>query len=182
MTKIGASLRIPFTRGRLLWLPEDPGEAVLPGRLMFSGWLTARRLNVERIDEFDLGSGVVTDDGVEYLVDAFDTGTNGPELFNYHDSGTGTNAAVVGDADLQTPAGPTTRATGVKSQPAANQYRTVGTITYAGSLAITEWGLFHDATRGATDFLWDRRVFTAINVVASDSIEFTYTLTINSGG
>lgn len=178
----GKSFSLPFRKGRLLWLPEDIGEAIHPGNLIFNGHLSATRYNVERIDTWDLGSGLVTDQGVEYLVDAFDTGTNGPELFNYHDSGTGTTAAAVGDTALVTPAGPTTRATGTKSQPAANQYRSVGTITYAGGLAITEWGLFHDATRGATDFLWDRRVFTAINVVASDSIEFTYTLTINSGG
>ena len=29
---------------------------------------------------------------------------------------------------------------------------------------------------------WDRTVFTAINVVASDAIEFAYTCTVNSGG
>lgn len=30
--------------------------------------------------------------------------------------------------------------------------------------------------------MWDHKVFAAINVVASDSIQFTYTLTISSGG
>jgi hypothetical protein len=185
MTRIGASFRIPFTRGRLLWLPEDPGEALRPGRLLFNGWLGARLLDRHgcEIDRFELGSGVVTDAGVAYMVDDFDNASGGADisLFNYHDSGTGTVAAAVGDTDLGTAAGPTTRATGTRSQPAANQYRTVGTITYTGTLAITEWGLFTDATRGS-DTMWDRRVFTAINVVNNDSIEFTYTLTVSSGG
>lgn len=30
--------------------------------------------------------------------------------------------------------------------------------------------------------MWDHKVFSAINVVSGDSIQFTYTLTINSGG
>lgn len=181
------AVRIPFTKGRLLWLPSDAGEAVRPdglyrGRLMFNGHLAARRFTSERIDEFDLGSGLVTDDGVEYLVDHWVVGTLTLNDFKYHDSGTGTTAAAVTDAALETAAGPTTRATGSLAEVAANQVRTVGTIAYTGTLAITEWGLFHDATRGATDYLWDRRVFTAINVGNGDSIEFTYTLTVNSGG
>jgi hypothetical protein len=177
------SLRLPFHKGRLLWLPGDIGEAIRPGNLFFNGWLTARRRTTERIDDFDLGSGLVTDAGVAYMVDDFDNAAGGADisLFNYHDSGTGTTAAAVGDVDLVTPAGPTTRATGTRSQPAANQFRTVGTISYTGTLAITEWGLFTDATRGS-DTMWDRRVFSAINVVNGDSIEFTYTLTCSSGG
>jgi hypothetical protein len=30
--------------------------------------------------------------------------------------------------------------------------------------------------------MWDHKVFSAINVVNGDSIQFTYTLTISSGG
>jgi hypothetical protein len=180
ITPIGRSFKIPMVRGRLLWLPEDNGEAVRSGSMFFNGHLFARRFNVERIDSWDLGSGLVTDAGVASLVDYLDAGTPA-QTPNFHDSGTGANAAAVGDTALQTEAGPTTRATGTKSQPTAPEYRSIGTITYTGTLAITEWGLFYDATRGA-DTMWDRRVFTAINVVNTDSIEFTYTLTVNSGG
>lgn len=128
------------------------------------------------------GAMLVTDAGVAFMVDDWDTAAEEITNLNFHDSGTGTIAAAVTDTDLGTPAGPTTRATGTKSQPAANQIRSVGTIAYTATLAITEWGLFADATRGAPDTLWDRRVFTAINVVNGDSIQFTYTLTVNSGG
>lgn len=44
------------------------------------------------------------------------------------------------------------------------------------------------STPGATEaftilpVMWDRKVFSAVNVVSSDSIQFTYQLTINSGG
>lgn len=127
------------------------------------------------------GVMLVTDSGVAFLVDDWDADTLNISDMNFHDSGTGVAAAAVGDTTLGTPAGPTTRATGTKSQPTANQIRSVGTIAYTGTLAITEWGLFSTANR-ATLNLWDRRVFTAINVVNGDSIQFTYTLTINSGG
>jgi hypothetical protein len=44
------------------------------------------------------------------------------------------------------------------------------------------------STPGATEaftlrpVMWDHKVFSAINVASGDSIQFTYTLTINSGG
>ncbi|MEE9197681.1 MAG: hypothetical protein V3U45_06020, partial [bacterium] len=136
----------------------------------------------ERIDYGAVARLVITDAGVAFLVDDWDTDAEDITLMNFHDSGTGVVAEAVGDVDLGTPAGPTTRATGTKSQPAANQLRSVGTITYTSTLAITEHGLFHDSTRGAPDNLWDRSVFSAINVVNTDSIEFTYTCTVSSGG
>lgn len=126
----------------------------------------------------------VTDAGVAFLVDDWDGGgaTNDITLMNFHDSGTGSTAENVTDTDLITPAGPTTRATGTKSQPAANQFRSVGTINYSGTLAIVEHGLFNQAARGAGTVLWDRTVFSAVNVVSGESIQFTYTCTVNSGG
>lgn len=123
-------------------------------------------------------AGLVTQAGVNTLAASSGAGTLG--AFNYHDSGTGTAAATSTDSGLATQAGPATRATGTKTTPAANQYRSVGTITYAGPLAITEWGLFN-ADTGAVP-MWDRRVFAAVNVVNLDSIQFTYTVTLSGGG
>lgn len=125
---------------------------------------------------------VITNAGVEFLVDDWDNDAQNITNMNFHDSGTGVVAEAVTDVDLGTPAGPATRATGTKSQPAANQLRTVGTISYTSALAITEHGIFADATRGAPDTLWDRSVFAAINVANGDSIQFTYTCTVSSGG
>lgn len=131
----------------------------------------------------DLGvisTRVVTTAGVNYMRDDFNGATGGADItnFNYHDSGTGTNAESVSDTDLQSPAGPA-RVAGTQSAPASKQYRTVATIAYNSTQAITEHGLFSASTGGT---LWDRSVFSAINVVNGDSIQFTYTLTINDGG
>lgn len=132
------------------------------------------------IDLGPIGKRVVTDSGVAFLVDDWDADTLNISDMNFHDSGTGVVAENVTDVDLGTPAGPTTRATGTKSQPSANVLRSVGTIAYTGTLAITEHGLFNTASR-ATDNLWDRTVFTAINVVNGDSIQFTYDCTLTAG-
>lgn len=128
-------------------------------------------------------AGLVTQAGANFLAADMATGGATPDIssMNYHDSGTNTTAATSTDSGLGTAAGPTTRATGVQTNPAANQYKSVGTITYAGVLAITEWGLFNKASRGS-DVMWDRRVFAAVNVVDTDSIAFSYTLTLSGGG
>lgn len=178
-------MMLPLLRlGRLTFIYERFGAAKrYPGGIGFRSDLRAilkRHDGTKR--EYKLGSGLVTDAGVGFMVDDWDNNAQDITNINFHDSGTGTVAAAVTDTDLGVPAGPTTRATGTKSQPAANQIRSVGTISYTATLAITEWGLFNQAARGAGSVLWDRKVFAAINVVNGDSIQFTYTCTINSGG
>lgn len=138
------------------------------------------RADGSRLDLGAIGKRVVTDEGVAHLVDDWDDGSGNIENFNFHDSGTGVVAENQTDVDLGTPAGPTTRATGAKSQPSANVIRSLGTIAYTSTLAITEHGLFTTAAR-ATTVIWDRTVFAAINVVNLDSIQFTYDCTFTAG-
>ena len=120
----------------------------------------------------------VTDDFVEFLVDKLVAAGN-INLFKYHDAGIGTNAENATDSALQTPWGGA-RVEGTQLEGAsANIYKTVATIEFTSAKAITEHGLFSAATSGT---LADRSVFSAINVDTNVSIEFTYELTINSGG
>jgi len=128
----------------------------------------------------------VTDAGVAFLVDDWDSGTTEISNFNYHGCGTGAAAESASDtalgAECTTVLNPdSTRATGTKSQPAANQFRSVGTLTFYGAAAVTEHGLFSQAATGGGTLL-DRSVFAAVNVAGGDSIQFTYTLSVNSGG
>jgi len=95
--------------------------------------------------------------------------------FKFHDSGTGTTAESNADTAMETACGEG-RDTGTQVA-STNTYTSVATNTYAGGFAITEHGLFNIATGG---ILMDRSVFAAINVVATDQIEFTYVLTINA--
>ena len=172
--------RIPILGFQIALFAKDQGfltfEPELRGRLIrgpHSPTVNGRR-------ELDLGvlsRRVITDAGVAFLVDDWDLGTTEISNMNFHGNGTGAVAEAVGDTALGTEV--ETRAAGTKSQPAANQLRTIGTIAITATRAITEHGTFSASTVGT---LWDRSVFTAINVVNGDSIQYTYTCTVNSGG
>ena len=120
---------------------------------------------------------LVTNAGVGFIVDAFQNLVE-LETMKYHASGTGAAAEAATDTALGVEVA--TRATGTTEEGAtANIYKTIGTIPYTATLAITEHGVFSAATVGV---LLDRSVFTAINVVNGDSIQFTYQLTLSAGG
>ncbi len=131
-----------------------------------------------------LSRRVVTTAGVNFLVDAFQNLTE-PETFKYHGLGTGNTAETVGDTtlvtELTTQYNPdSTRATGSTTEGAsANIYRTVGTNTVDASAAVVEHGVF-SASSGGT--LWDRSVFSVVNLVSGDSFASTYDLTCTAGG
>jgi hypothetical protein len=163
--------------------------------------LTARRLGLSNVygslyatlyrgngEVLELGLAsmrVVTTAGVNFLVDAFQ-GTVEPEILKYHGVGTGATAEASGDTALVTESTTiltvdSTRATGSLTEGAsANIFRTVGTVSFDGSGAITEHGIFSQAATGGGT-LWDRSVFAAINVVSTDSIAFTYDATFAAG-
>ncbi|MBZ0291410.1 MAG: hypothetical protein K8L99_02475 [Anaerolineae bacterium] len=124
---------------------------------------------------------LVTNAFLGMLIDDLDNGAADISAFNFHGCGVGTTAESAGDTALVTESTTvlqtdSTRATGTRSQPTATQYRSVATQTFDGSAAITEHGLFDDVDTGQGNLL-DRSVFSAINVVNGDSIQFTYTYT-----
>lgn len=154
------------------------GSFIQGGDITPVGRLSATKIKSDGSRE-DLGllcTKVVTTAGVNALVDALQ-GTFTVSNFKYHGSGTSNTAEAVGDTTLGTEVA--TRATGSQTEGAsANIYKTAGTVTYGGSFAIVEHGLF-SASSGGT--LLDRSVFAAINVGNGDSIEFTYELTVPAG-
>lgn len=180
------SLALPFKKGRLIYTP-DHGDALTPSDWVFATSLTGRLLdrdgNVK--DEFDWGSGLVTTAGVVLLSQdtAVSSGAAAFNVLKYHGTGTGTTAAAVSQTALVTAIG-TTATSGTNTNASASPNATItstATVSYSSTYAVTEWGLFNQATlSGAT--MWDRKVFSAINVINGDSIAFTYTLTLNSGG
>ena len=150
------------------------GMPVLLGRL--SAVLV--KADGTRINYRVLGWRVVTTAFVNFMVDQLQTETSAWGDFLYHDSGVGTTAEAVGNTDIEMTDGES-RATGNQGEGAsANIYQSVGTISYTTTKAITEHGLFNAATAGT---LLDRTVFTVINVVSGDSIQFTYELECAAG-
>lgn len=123
--------------------------------------------------------GLVTTAGANYVAaDWLASSSNHLNAFRYHDSGTGTTVASVAQTALVAPAGHA-RVEGVQTNPAANQVRSVATVSYSSSLTITEWGLFSAATGGT---MWDRKVFGGKSVTDGAKITFSYLLTVNAGG
>lgn len=253
----------------------------VPAREVMGFW--SRFLNNVKGNDtvIDLGSGLVTNVGVmamanESVTLASPSGARVHVLFlsNWHATGTGTTAAAVTDYKLQTIStqGGQTPVAGTQSLAttttlAAPIYQTVATVSYTGTEAVTEWGLFTSntlssttgtpftnatattftatgtpftassstvqglqqqivepgtttvlgliqsnttsvatlanngttgwftrasgaagSTPGTTEaytlrpVMWDHKVFSAINVNNGDSIQFTYRLTVVSGG
>ncbi|SRR6266446_651327 len=130
-----------------------------------------------------ISTRVITTTGVKFLCDDFNAGGQDVTTMKFHAWGTGTNAEAAADTALQTESSET-RATGSQASATSGAnatYTTVGTITATAGRAITEHGIFNSATvAGST--LWDRSVFSVINLANGDSIQFTYVLTANSGG
>jgi hypothetical protein len=262
-------VRLPFRRGRVLWSP-DTGDAYR--LLTFQSHLSATIFRSNGREEHrDLGSGLVTNVGVLSMANDFAWSAQlnlaTLALANQHATGTGTTAAAATDIACQTLASPTatTGVAGTQSLvSAANSqtYKSVATINYTSTLAITEWGIHSLATLssttgtpftaasatswtdtgsaqtassatvrglqgtivvpgtttvwglnlsntthvgtipawykvadgtggstpGATEafavkpVLWDHKVFSSIGVNNLDSIQFSYSLAINSGG
>lgn len=271
-------LRTPWGR---VFFTKDRGDSVLFANQVFATNLNARHYDGEGklVHEYDLGSGLVTNCGVLGMIYdstwASPSGSSQATLakMNFHGVGTGATAAAATDVQLQTPS--TTNYTGapsyqtgtITSIPAANsqKWQTVCTVSFTGSIAVAEWGLFNSATNtvagtgspftatsatsatvtgtpltassttavgthqslqirptttstvyglavtnttsvitvpawytisggtvgstpGTTEAytvvpnMWDHKVFSAINVVSGDSIQFTYQLTAQSGG
>lgn len=154
----------------------------------FYGILSAKiiRADGDIIDYGLISARAVTTTGAGFVVDAFQ---NLVELENmkYHGIGTGTNAEDAGNSALQTELTTqynpdNTRATGSTTEGASgNIYKTVGTNTVDASVAITEHGIFSQAATGG-GVLFDRSVFSVINLVSTDQLQTTYEWTMNTGG
>lgn len=129
---------------------------------------------------------VVTTAGVVFLANNFAAGGQAISNFKFHGFGTGTTAEAVGDVALVTElttqyAVDNTRPTGSQAST-SNVYTTIGTLSpdSGGTIAITEHGIF---SASSSTTLWDRSVFSAVNLVAgSDSLQVTYALTCTAGG
>lgn len=131
-----------------------------------------------RIDLGVMGRRVVTTAAVNLIVDQLQSSSGEIAAFDYHDCGTGTTAENASDTAMETAYGGA-RTNGTPGEGAsANIYQSAGTIAFTSTKAITEHGLFNASTSGT---LFDRTVFSAINVVNGDSIAFTYQVTFAAG-
>jgi len=134
-----------------------------------------------------LSTKTVTTAGTDALAQAFQ-GAFTLGNFKFHGFGTGTTAEAAAHANLVTElttayASDSVRPTGSQANGASNSaYKTIATLSPDANCAITEHGLFSNSTVGQ-GVLWDRSVFSAINLVgSSDSLQVTYELTLTANG
>lgn len=112
-------------------------------------------------------------------------GSGSEAVFASIGHGTGATAAAVGDTTLQTEVTASgAGASGVHVVAAATASRTtttvtndtatfVGTVSITGTIAVTESGVFNATTNGT---LLARQVFSAINVINGDSLQYTWNI------
>lgn len=164
---------------------------IMPARMLnlphFYGVLycVVLREGIYRIEYGTASMRVVTDDGVDFIVDAFQNSTELEDM-RYHGLGTNNAAEAAADSalgtELTTEYNPdNTRATGTLTEGGStNIFRTVGTNTLDGAAAVVEHGIFSQAATGGGTLL-DRSIFSVINLSASDGLETTFDLTIPAG-
>jgi hypothetical protein len=153
-----------LANGAAKWFSRITGVPTITGELE----LCHIRANGKVINYGVVSRRVVTTAFVNFVTDQLQTETSVFGDFKYHDSGVGTTAENAADTGIETTDGES-RATGTQTESASNAYRSVGTISYTTTKAITEHGLFNDSSTGT---LMDRSVFSAVNVVNGDSINF----------
>lgn len=126
-----------------------------------------------------LGRRVITNAGVTYMRDDFNGAAGAADItnFRWHTGGSSSTAEAVGDTTLGAQVGQW--GFGSQATNGSNVYQTVATLSYAVNIGITEHGIFSGSSGGT---LWDRTVFSVINVAPGDSVQYTYNLTISAGG
>lgn len=122
----------------------------------------------------------VTNDFAALIVSRLHTAGTDLEgaVFSYHAAGTDGTAESSGDTALGSEV---LRSTGTSTEASAQVYQSIATLTFTSSNGIREHGLLNGDT-SLDRILMDRSVFTEIGVNSSDQIEFTYQLTVESGG
>lgn len=85
--------------------------------------------------------------------------------------GTGVKGDGTGDSGVHAVATASVTATSVTTTVTNDTAQFVGTVSITATIAVTESGLFNADTNGT---LLARQVFTAVNVVSGDSIQFTW--------
>jgi len=154
-----------------------------PHALFFKSKLYARHFRMGGLhdDRGLVAENLVTDVFAEDIVDNLIAEVAAFGDYRFHISGTNTAGENVADTEATITGATPSPVSGTQVENTSKVYRSVATIPYVSTLAIEAHGLINNSTK-AGSILMDHSQFTVINVVNGDSIEFTYDLTVNSGG
>ena len=121
---------------------------------------------------------VVTTEFVDFIVDQLQAETSEFGDFKYHQCGLGVTAENITDSGIETDTGITPVA-GSQTETDHDTYKSVATMTMDASEAITEHVIMSQSGAGTC---MDRTLFSAINVVSGNQIEFTFEISFTAGG
>ena len=155
---------------------ETVGQALFGGGL----YLKHTRYSDGKTVNYGLVSRAkVTAEFVAFMTDQLQAEDSTFGDFKYHISGSDATAEANTHTSLLGAIG-TARVAGTQTEGAsAYIYRSVATITYTQTVAVTEHGISNTAytSSQADGVLLDRSTFTAVNVVSGDTVSYTYELT-----
>lgn len=126
-------------------------------------------------------ANLVTNTGLAGIASRIN-GSGAEAAFTYIAIGTGTTAAAAGDTALETEitTGGGARAAATASRTTTTQTNDTATLvhtfTFTASFAVTEAGALNAASAGV---LVNHQVFTAVNVVSSDTLQVTIDLAVS---
>ena len=154
-----------------------------PHYVKFGGTLSVKHIKADgRVDDRGIVAvNQVTDVFCEDLVDNLIAEVAAFGDYKFHISGVNVAAENQTDTEATITGATPTPVTGTQVESTSVIYESVATIPYVSTLAITAHGLINNTTK-AGSILMDHSQFTVINVVNTDSIEFTYDLTCTAGG
>jgi len=157
--------------------PKSPLEAF--------GFLFAKHYDPNRnlIKDYGLvGCKSVTLEFAEFLVDAMINSSDAAILDHFRAHAQGSDSTAESTADQALGSEEDGRNLGTQTHGASsNIYKSVATITATSTYGVREHGIF-DSTGAGDDRLLDRTLVTNIAVNTDDEIEWTYQLTIATGG
>jgi len=156
-------------------------ERQFKGKAGIKGWFTLRHIrNGDVIEERTINNTIVNA-GLAQVAGLLLTDFGGT-AFDYIAIGIGTTGATVTDTTLEseisTGGGERGTAVGTRitTSVANDTAQLVTTFTFTGSFAVTESGIFNDASAGT---MLSRQTFGAINVSSGDSIEVTWKIQVS---
>lgn len=133
--------------------------------------------NTIEIEDFGLvGTKLVTQQFVQHIIDTLQSSDSTFSDYKYHVTGTGAGGETNTDDDTTFTSISSTEVGTQIEGATANIYKSVATIT-PGAATYREHGIFNHATP-ASGLLLDRTVHGTQVLGATDSIEYTYELTI----
>jgi len=160
---------------------KDTGKDLHDSHIDLRGWFEIDHIRDGQIIDHRLVNNVITNAGLAEVAGLINSDQAGSlTAFDYIAIGTGTTAASASDTQLEAEivgsggerrGGADVTGTRVTTTVTNDTSQWVTTFSFTGSFAVTESGVFNQASGGT---MLSRQTFSAINVASGDSLQITW--------